>query len=72
MKTIHQLDSFMRNLRKSVFLAYLLIFFQISCKKDIVQPQAGAPIIITSQVTSIVSTSAVSGGNITFDGGAAV
>ena len=34
----------MKNLRKSVFLAYLAIFFQVSCKKDIVQPQAGAPI----------------------------
>jgi len=37
-----------------------------------VQPQAGIPIIVTSQVTSIVSTSAVSGGNITSDGGASV
>ena len=39
MKTIHQFDIFMKNLRQSVFLAYLVIFFQISCKKDIVQPQ---------------------------------
>ena len=39
MKTIRQFDIFMKNLRQSVFLAYLVIFFQISCKKDIVQPQ---------------------------------
>jgi len=62
----------MKNLRKSVFLVYLVIFFQVSCKKDIVQPGTGVPIIETSQVTSIVSTSAVSGGNITSDGGASV
>ncbi|MFM7590079.1 MAG: fibrobacter succinogenes major paralogous domain-containing protein [Bacteroidota bacterium] len=36
------------------------------------QPGTGVPIIETSQVTSIVSTSAVSGGNITSDGGASV
>jgi hypothetical protein len=62
----------MKNLRKSVFLAYLVVFFQVSCKKDIVQPQAGVPILVTSQVTSILSTSAVSGGNLTSDGGASV
>ena len=50
----------------------MVIFFQVSCKKDIVQPGTGVPIIVTSQVTSIVSTSAVSGGNITSDGGASV
>ncbi|MFM8318142.1 MAG: hypothetical protein ACKOAV_07190, partial [Bacteroidota bacterium] len=62
----------MKNLRVSVFLAYLVVLFQVSCKKDIVQPGTGVPIIVTSQVTSIVSTSAVSGGNITSDGGASV
>jgi len=72
MSTIHLLDLIMKNLRKSVFLAYLVVFFQISCKKDIVQPGTGVPIIVTSQVTSIVLTSAVSGGNITSDGGASV
>jgi len=36
------------------------------------QPGTGVPIIVTSQVTGIVSTSAVSGGNITSDGGASV
>jgi len=72
MRTIPQLDIVMKNLRKSVFLVYLVIFLQVSCKKDIVQPQAGVPIIVTSQVTSIVSTSAVSGGNITSDGGVSV
>ena len=39
MRTIPQLDIVMKNLRKSVFLAYLIIFFQVSCKKDIVQPE---------------------------------
>jgi uncharacterized protein (TIGR02145 family) len=28
----------MKNLGKSVFLAYLVIFFQVSCKKEIVEP----------------------------------
>ena len=72
MSTIHLLDLIMKNLRKPVFLGYLVVFFQVSCKKDIVQPGTGVPIIVTSQVTSIVSTSAVSGGNITSDGGASV
>jgi uncharacterized protein (TIGR02145 family) len=72
MSTIHQLDFIIKNPRKSVFLAYLVIFFQVSCKKEILQPQAGVPIILTSQVTSIISTSAISGGNITSDGGASV
>ena len=39
MSTIHQLGLIMKNLRKSVFLAYLVVLFQVSCKKEIVQPQ---------------------------------
>jgi len=62
----------MKNLRKSAFWAYLVIFLQVSCKKDIVQPQVVVPTLVTSQVTSIASTSAVSGGNITSDGGALI
>ncbi len=38
----------MKNLRKSVFLAYMVIFFQVSCKKDIVQPGPSPPPPITT------------------------
>ena len=41
MSTIHQLEFIIKNLRKSAFLAYLVIFFQVSCKKEILQPLAG-------------------------------
>ncbi len=72
MRIIHQLDLLTKNHRNTVFLVYLATFFQFSCKKDIIQPQAGVPTIVTSHVTSIDSISAVSGGNITSDGGASV
>jgi len=32
----------MKNLRKSVFLAYLVVLFQVSCKKDIMQPKSNS------------------------------
>jgi len=35
MRAIPQLDLIMKNLRKSVFLTYLVIFLQISCQNDI-------------------------------------
>jgi uncharacterized protein (TIGR02145 family) len=72
MRIIHQLDLLTKNHRNAVCLVYLATFFQFSCKKDIVQPPAGVPTIVTSQVTSIDSISAVSGGNIPSDGGATV
>ena len=54
MSTIHQLDFIIKNPRKSVFLAYLLIFFQVSCKKEILQPQAGPqPCPRTPTVTDV-------------------
>jgi len=37
MRTIHQLNFFMKNLRKSTFLTYLVIFLQISCQNDILK-----------------------------------
>ena len=57
----------MKNLRKPAFLAYLVFFFQVSCKKDIM-----IPALVTSQVTSISTSSAITGGSITSDGGASV
>ena len=58
-----------RALKKSGLLPVILMFFLItSCRKDKPAP----PVITTSTITEISYTTAVSGGNVTSEGGAPV
>ncbi|HRX13191.1 MAG TPA: hypothetical protein P5210_16120, partial [Draconibacterium sp.] len=51
------------------FVLGVFLFFASGCKKD---DEAVKPTVTTKQVTSITPTTAISGGNITADGGASV
>lgn len=54
-----------------IILSFVILLF-LSCTKETPKPDPVLPTITTTDVSAITTTSASSGGNITFDGGAAI
>ena len=60
---------------KKILPLFLILLVSFSCTKDseeIIEPVATLPIITTTACSSITVNSAISGGNITSDGGATI
>ncbi|MBK7306482.1 MAG: hypothetical protein IPI88_05205 [Chitinophagaceae bacterium] len=57
---------------KKLYFILLLAIISFNCQKELSAPESLLPTIITSSTSSITNTTALSGGNITNDGGAAI
>lgn len=59
-------------LTKLLLLMGMVLIFAGSCQKDDEDKPSGVPILTTAPVSEVTQTTAISGGNITSDGGSAI
>jgi hypothetical protein len=57
---------------KKLYFILLLALISFNCQKELTAPESLLPTITTAATTSITNTTALSGGNITDDGGATI
>jgi hypothetical protein len=55
-----------------LILIFTLISFLSSCETDLIKPDAQKPTLISTVISDITQTSAISGGNIVSDGGSSI
>jgi hypothetical protein len=57
---------------KVILFIIVSLFTSLGCTKEGATPEISVPTLTTKSISNILATSAVSGGNITSDGGAAI